>query len=240
MIPNELKITINTNIPGYQNIKYKPSMTLPNDKVDNNVQFNPLVKLNSSIIDSLPNNIQLRQFFDKGLFQSLINAHGLVKQKKLSEAIKLGYVDNNIKITLETIFPSNNILYINNQPYVIVDMQWTKGDWKINKHVKNLYNGYNIKKSRINRSKITKTTININIDMYLKKGTALTEEEVRNLKCIHQWNSIRRSYANMRGLNYSMLPDYNEVPSYKDTKLNNNSNTQKRKNYAKFNRTRRR
>jgi hypothetical protein len=134
-IPNELKIIINTNIPGYQNIEYKPSMTLPNDKLDSSIQFNPLIKLNPSIIKSLPNNIQIREFFDKGLFQSLINSHGLTKQKNLLEATKDGYVDNNIRVTLDTLFPSNGILYVNKQPYAISDLQWSKGDWKINKKI---------------------------------------------------------------------------------------------------------
>jgi len=138
IIPNELKITINTNIPGFQNFKYKPSMTFPNDKSDNNIQFNPLIKLKSSVINSLPTDIQKKEFFNKGLFQSLINAHGLVREKSLVEATKEGYVDNNIKVTLDTLFPSNSILYINGQPYAIADVQWTKGDWKIDKKVEQL------------------------------------------------------------------------------------------------------
>ena len=70
-VPNELKITINTNIPGFQTIRYKPYMTLPDDKNDGSIQFNPLVKLNPSVIKSLPTNIQVSEFFNKGLFQSL-------------------------------------------------------------------------------------------------------------------------------------------------------------------------
>ena len=134
-IPNELKIIINTNIPGYQSIRYKPSMTLPDDKTDGTVQFNPLVKLKSSVIKSLPENIQKKEFFNKGLFQSLINSHGLVKNKSLVASTKEGYVNNNIKLTLDTLFPSNSILYINKQPYVIADVQWTTGDWKIDKKI---------------------------------------------------------------------------------------------------------
>ena len=132
-IPNELKITINTSIPGFQSIRYKPSMTLPKDKTDDNVQFNPLVKLKPSVIKTLPENIQKKEFFNKGLFQSLIYSHGLAKKKSLVEATKEGYIDNNIKVTLETIFPSNSVIYINKQPYVIYDLQWTSGDWKIDK-----------------------------------------------------------------------------------------------------------
>jgi len=137
-IPNELKIMINTSIPGYQNIRYKPSMTLPNDKVDEAVQFNPLVKLKPSIIKSLPKELQVKEFFNKGLFQSLVNSHGLVRAKTLLEATNEGYVDNNIRVTLDTIFPTNGVLYINKQPYAIADVQWTKGDWKIDKKIQHL------------------------------------------------------------------------------------------------------
>jgi hypothetical protein len=134
-VPNELKITINTNIPGFQSIKYKPYMTLPDDKNDGSIQFNPLVKLNPSIIKSLPVDVQKKEFFNKGLFQSLINSHGLIREKSLVEATKNGYVDNNIKVTLDTLFPSNSIIYINKQPYAIADIQWRKGDWKIDKKI---------------------------------------------------------------------------------------------------------
>ena len=134
-IPNELKIIINTSIPGFQSIRYKPSMTLPDDKTDGTVQFNPLVKLKSSVIKSLPENIQKKEFLNKGLFQSLINSHGLSKSKSLGQATKEGIVDNNIKVTLDTLFPTNSVIYINKQPYVIADVQWTNGDWKIDKKI---------------------------------------------------------------------------------------------------------
>jgi len=137
-VPNELKITINTSIPGFQTIRYKPFMTLPDDKNDNAVQFNPLVKLKPSIIKSLPENIQKREFFNKGLFQSLLNSHGLIREKSLLQATSNGIVDNNIKVTLDTLFPVNSVLYINKQPYVIADVQWTNGDWKIDKKIQQL------------------------------------------------------------------------------------------------------
>ena len=136
-IPNELKITINTSIPGFQTIRYKPSMTIPGDN-SNSVQFNPLVKLKKSVINSLPNTIQVKEFFNRGLFQSLINAHGLVRANNLIEATNEGIVDNNIKITLETLFPTNGILYVANQPYAIADVLWTKGDWQIDKKIRQI------------------------------------------------------------------------------------------------------
>uniref|UniRef100_A0A6C0ERT8 OTU domain-containing protein n=1 Tax=viral metagenome TaxID=1070528 RepID=A0A6C0ERT8_9ZZZZ len=131
-IPNELKITINTSIPGFQKITYKPSMSIPDiSKDDNVVMFNPLIKLKESTIEKIPENMRIKEFFNKGLFDSLINFHGSQPKKTLDVATKEGIVDNNIKVTLNTILPENSVIYINKKPYVIADVQWTKGDWKI-------------------------------------------------------------------------------------------------------------
>ena len=72
-------------------------------------------------------------------------------------------------------------------------------------------------------TKNTKLSYVITIELYLKKGASLTQEELRDLKCNHQWNSIRRSYANMRGLNYGIIPDYKNIQSVSNkTKKNYN------------------
>lgn len=131
-IPNELSITINTSVAGFQLLKYKPSMTIPDTK-DSSVQFNPLVKLNQSIIDKVPEKVRVSEFFNKGLFNSLINGHGLQRIKTLKQATRDGYVDNNIAITLKNILPPGGIIYINKQPYTIADVQYTKGSYKIDK-----------------------------------------------------------------------------------------------------------
>jgi hypothetical protein len=131
-IPNELKITINTSIPGFQKVTYKPNMSIPNiSKDDNSVQFNPLVKLDQSIINSVPENLRKREFFNKGLFQSLINYNHSQPVKSLLYATNSGIVDSNIKITLNTLFPENSVIYINKKPYTIADVQWSKGNWRI-------------------------------------------------------------------------------------------------------------
>jgi hypothetical protein len=129
-IPNQLKITINTTIPGSQSLYYIPSMTIPNTKQET-VQFNPLVKLNESVIKKVPEDLRVKEFFDKGLFESLINAHGFQKIPSLAKATFNGYIDNNINITLKTLFPTKGIIYIHDEPYVIADLQWKKGNWKI-------------------------------------------------------------------------------------------------------------
>lgn len=136
-IPNALTITINTSVPGYQTIKYKPDMTVKNiDKDEKTVWFDPLVPLDQSVINKIPENIRVLEFFNKGLYESLINAHGNKKVITLEQAKKNKIIDNNIQITLNTLFPTNGILYIKGEPYAIADVQWTKSDWKIDRKIK--------------------------------------------------------------------------------------------------------
>lgn len=131
-IPNNLNITINTSVPGFQTLKYKPNMTIPDaSKDDNSVMFNPLVKLNKNVINSVPENVRIKEFFNRGLFDSLINLHGMQRVPSLAEATYNGYVDHNIFVTLEELFPVNGLIYINKQPYRIGDVQWRKGDWRV-------------------------------------------------------------------------------------------------------------
>jgi len=131
-IPNELKITINTSVPGYQKLNYDPHMTIPDlSKDEKNIRFDPLIKLNKSIINKVSESVRIKEFFNKGLFQSLLNYHGVQPLKTLKQAALKDYINDNIKTTLDTIFPINSVLYINKQPYVISDVQWTRGDWKV-------------------------------------------------------------------------------------------------------------
>jgi len=88
-IPNALTITINTSVPGYQIIKYKPNMSVKNiDKDDKTIWFDPLVPLDQSVINKVPESVRVLQFFNKGLFDSLINYHGNKKQITLEQAKK--------------------------------------------------------------------------------------------------------------------------------------------------------
>jgi hypothetical protein len=138
-IPNALTITINTSVPGYQTIKYKPDMTIKNiDKDERTIWFDPLVPLDQSVIDKVPENIRVLEFFNKGLFESLINAHGNKKQITLEQAKKNKIIDNNIQVTLNSLFPTNGILYIKGEPYAIADVQWSKSDWKIDRKIKDI------------------------------------------------------------------------------------------------------
>lgn len=130
-IPTTLTIYINTSIPGSQFIKYNPTMTIPN--VDSkNVYFNPLVKLSQSIIDKTPKQDMISQFFEKGLFKTLIiRSEQFTKPRSLKQAVEKGFVDNNIEVTLKNLFKPNSIFYIDNKPYTIYSFEWEKGNWKI-------------------------------------------------------------------------------------------------------------
>jgi hypothetical protein len=130
-IPNTLNIVINTSIPGFQSIKYKPNMTIPDFKSDNSVSFDPLIELEKKVIDKVPQEFRVKQFFNRGLFNSLLNLHNKSPLSSLNEAVYYGYVDNNIGLTLDTLFPVNGLIYIDKQPYRIADIQWRKGDWRI-------------------------------------------------------------------------------------------------------------
>ena len=128
--PDQLNIIIRTSVPGYQKIEYKPSMTIK-DSDEKSVKFNPLIKLHQSTIDKIPQEYRIKEFFNKGLFQSLLNYNGGTPAKNLVQATRYGYVDNNINVTLNSIFPTGSVIYIGKTPYVIADHQWTTGDWKI-------------------------------------------------------------------------------------------------------------
>ena len=112
-------------------------MTIKNtDKTT--ICFDPLVQLNQSVIDKVPENIRVLEFFNKGLYESLINAHGNKKQITLEQAKKHKIIDNNIQITLNALFPTNGILYIKDEPYAIADVQWSKENWKIDRKNKDI------------------------------------------------------------------------------------------------------
>ena len=112
---------------------------------DSTVRFNPMIKLSKSIIDKVPENLRKKQFFNKGLFDSLINYTNGYPAKNLNQATREGYVDNNIKVTLASILPDNSVIYIGGNPYVIADLQWTSGSWKIDtKKKKEQYEAHSI------------------------------------------------------------------------------------------------
>ena len=137
-VPDELIININTSIPGYEKINYKPSMSIKNINAnDRNVLFNPLYKLNSKNIGDVSSNDTKKKFFNINSFNSLLNLADNTRVKSLKDAVVKGYINNNIKVTLDAIFSDKSVIYIGNNPYTITDYQWSLGDWKMDKKVTN-------------------------------------------------------------------------------------------------------
>jgi len=131
-IPNELKINVKTSVPGKQLFRLEPSMIIKNENSkDDTIQFNPLIKLKQQIVNKVPEYLRKKQFVDKGLFESLINLTNATPAKSLFDAKKNGYIDNNIAITLNTLIPPETIITIGGRQYVIVDLQWRPGSWKV-------------------------------------------------------------------------------------------------------------
>ena len=134
-IPDQLNITLITSIPGSQKITYKPHMTIK-DLSESTVRFDPTIKLNQSVVNTVPEKLRIKQFFDSGLYESLKNLtlanspKDKTQYKSLDELEKLGIVDNNLKIIVDTIFPVNSVIYIKNNPYVIIDCKWSKSKTK--------------------------------------------------------------------------------------------------------------
>ena len=252
LIPSDLRITINTGVPGFQSIVYKPQMSIPDTK-EKKIWFTPLVRLNQRIVDQVPPEYRIKQFFNKGLYESLLRYHGMVPIKKedheledaekaasdaaknvsvaekkvekaerrvaaaedaakkttddkkreevnkamrilnfemeetdqkiqikneadsklqkvkaekgdanknkasskadavwvLNEAKTRGNFNNNIKVTLDTLFKNGSVLYIDKKPYVIVDTQMIQGDWSLDVKPAEMATIYNASQSNI-------------------------------------------------------------------------------------------
>jgi hypothetical protein len=197
LIPSDLRITINTGVPGFQSIVYKPQMSIPDTK-EKKIWFTPLVRLNQRIVDKVPPEYRIKQFFNKGLYESLLRYHGMVPIKKedteledaenadnkiqinneassnlqkvraekgdpnknktsskdaavwaLKEAKTRGNFNNNIKVTLDTLFKNGSVLYIDKKPYVIVDTQMIQGDWSLDVKPAEMATIYNASQSNI-------------------------------------------------------------------------------------------
>ena len=84
-INNELIITINTSIPGYKKIDFKPSQLKLgyNDKNDI-VYFDPLINISKNTIETIPEDKRKSSFINKGLFETLLNNNINTKKNHFS------------------------------------------------------------------------------------------------------------------------------------------------------------
>lgn len=149
--PNTLIIYIKTRIPNYYKITYDPSMTVPKTK-SHTVYFDPLVKYYASIVKNppigAPPDTKFTQFFEAKEFETMINRtlsdfRYMQTKRTLNDATNEQIIDNNIKITLETLFASNNTFFLKDIPYTIVGYKWKTGHWNVDiKPIDKLINPY--------------------------------------------------------------------------------------------------
>jgi hypothetical protein len=63
--------------------------------------------------------------------------------------------------------------------------------------------------------------------MELKKGTEITEPEIKKLECNRKLNSIRKSFALLTGKKYVIKPVYSYSSLTNNKNKNNNNTTRK-------------
>lgn len=202
--PKSLTILLNTRIRGYPKLKYEPSMSIPGTRSET-VYFDPLVKLNNSVAGSIPKGYPpselYTQFFDKGAFDSLISrtlSTSFFGQGKrtIEQATQDGYVDDNIKVTLNQLFKSGNFFYIKGQPFTINGYDWNYGDWKIG--TKNIERRFEMSGSTFGQG------INTMLELQLSnQEDTLANEELNNFKSTHP-EFVMRGKVNPR---YSKFED---------------------------------
>lgn len=138
-----LSIYINPNIP------FSPKMLDKNAK-SGVVNFDGTIQLNPQVVyekpPSEPRAFIYNKFFDETAFHKMVadSVRGLTRgqtYKTLEEAKRAGIIEKNIMITLNTLFATDTIIYINGQPYTIYAFSWN-GEWQIDtKLPKNLEQG---------------------------------------------------------------------------------------------------
>jgi len=222
-VPNSLIIYIKTRIPNFYKLTYSPSMSIPGTK-SNSVYFDPLVKYNSRAIRNLPysapKDLLISQFFEPGQFDTMINrtlSSFLTMQpaRTLTEATEQGLIDNNIRLTLNTLFKNNNILTIGKKPYTIVGLHWKPGDWQIDsKPIEKLITPY----SQLTGQQIGPTKDEWSeIPDVARQGNAVSSTLVKDEILSRVENSIKEKEKDEEKVEIKSIQDY--VPIITNKKL---------------------
>ena len=154
-IPNTLTIYIKTRIPNHTKMIYEPSMTVPTSK-SHTVYFDPLVQYIKGAITDIPPKAPLdakyTQFFEANQFDSLVNRFksktfnfqknpakllNLQYERTLEQALEEDLINQNIQLTLSSLFKYNGLFYINKRPYTILNKQWKTDGWDVDTKTEN-------------------------------------------------------------------------------------------------------
>jgi hypothetical protein len=122
-IPKYLVIKVNTRIKTARRFDFQPRMIDKNTRASY-VLFDPLIELKNGSFKENP-------FFSQSLFDLAKDAslHKSIfgqKKKDLEGAVKSGFIENNVKVTLDTLFKRNTPFYVNNKTYKVNSYMWDK------------------------------------------------------------------------------------------------------------------
>ena len=136
--PNSIIFYIESNLYSFNFI---PQMLVPDIKSET-VFINPLVEYTRrgirDIPDGAPKTKVLSQFFIANEFEMMINRilsdfTSMQRKRTYKEAKDEGVIDTDIELTVNTLFKTNNVLYIGGKPYTIITHRYHKGDWDTDK-----------------------------------------------------------------------------------------------------------
>ena len=160
--------------------KYDPQLTLPSAP-SHNVYFNPLQPLDEEIIKKIPRKSRVLEFFNSQMFHKLNQYTRLFRPpiKSLKEATEKGIVDNNIRITLKTLFSTNSVFYINREKYYIEFFEWQEGNWALETSNPQLYSEEELYGPNFNRP-----MLKMNLESQSDKKNIKNQLQINNTKLV--------------------------------------------------------
>ena len=199
-IPNILIIDIKTRISDHFTIKYKPNMTMPKEE-GKYIYFDPLIYNKDAVMTE--------EFFDKNKFETMMNRilsrFSSMQPKRVS--LEQGIIENNIKVTLQSLFGPGKLFYIDEKPYTIIDYKWdnkwtTETNYDVQSGGQEPVNIYIYPDRKYVYKFKKKSGIKINVELELFSGKNPSLEARSNILCERKMENIRKSYAELFGYEY--------------------------------------
>lgn len=224
-IPKYLIIKVNTRIKKARQFTYQPKMTDRRTRAQY-VLFDPLIELKDSAVT--PQSFFSRSLFELAKDKSLRSQLFGQKKKDLKEAVNSGFIENNVDVTLSTLFNKKESFYVNNKTYKIYSYVWDK-KWELAKqsyyrsrryrprYSTRRYNDYrptrryNYGRSRYNPYSTRRQyyggsdtpygpyiLVNIYLELYPADGTK------KDMGCLTKYEKLKMEYAALNGTEYRM------------------------------------
>jgi hypothetical protein len=131
-VPDELDIILHTSVPLLGKFYYSPDMSIKNENLitQKDLIFNPLIKLDSNSLKSIPDyEHRVSHFFNRTSYESMVHNYSSSQLLKLSKydikkkTNSLQYndnINNNLTFVLDTIFEPGQTLYLGGKSFTIL------------------------------------------------------------------------------------------------------------------------